>query len=40
MMSVHYPIDKGVAARVGELPREQFLELGEDPTSLASHLIM
>ena len=32
--------DKGVAARVEELLREQLLELGEDPASLAPHLIM
>ena len=31
---------KGVAARVEELLREQLLELGEDPASLAPHLIM
>ena len=40
MMSAHYPTDKGVAARVEELLREQLLELGEDPASLAPHLIM
>ena len=50
-MSAHYPTDKGVAARVEELSagtdrtgevvlREQLLELGEDPASLAPHLIM
>lgn len=39
-MSAHYPTDKGVAARVEELLREQLLELGEDPASLAPHLIM
>ena len=27
MMSAHYPTDKGVAARVEELLREQLLEL-------------
>ena len=40
MMSAHYPTDKGVAARVEELLREQLLELGEDQASLAPHLIM
>ena len=40
MMSAHYPTDKGVAARVEELLREQLLELGEDPASLAPQLIM
>ena len=39
MMSAHYPTDKGVAARVEELLREQLLELGEDPASLAPHLM-
>ena len=39
-MSAHYPTDKGVAARVEELLREQLLELGEDPASPAPHLIM
>lgn len=40
MMSAHYPTDKGVAARVEELLREQLLELGEDPANLAPHLIL
>ena len=40
IMSAHYPTDKGVAARVEELLREQLLELGEDPATLAPHLIM
>ena len=39
-MSAHYPTDKGVAARVEELLREQLLELGEAPATLAPHLIM
>ena len=29
MMSAHYPTDKGVAARVEELLREQLLELAK-----------
>ena len=32
--------DNGVARRVEELLREQLLELGEDPDTLAPHLIM
>lgn len=39
-MSAPYPTDKGVAARVEELLREQLLELGEDPQALQPHLIM
>ena len=39
-MSATYPTDKGVAARVEELLREQLLDLGEDPETLAPHLIM
>ena len=39
-MSAPYPTDKGVAARVEELLREQLLELGEDPQTLQPHLIM
>ena len=39
-MSAAYPTDKGVAARVEELLREQLLDLGEAPETLAPHLIM
>lgn len=39
-MSAPYPTDKGVAARVEELLREELLELGEDPQTLQPHLIM
>ena len=39
-MTASLPTDKGVAARVEELLREQLLELGEDPDTLAPHVIM
>ena len=39
-MSTSLPANNGVAARVEELLREQLLELGEDPDTLAPHLIM
>ncbi len=38
-MSASYHADKGVAARVEELLREQLLELGESPETIAPHLI-
>lgn len=39
-MTASLPTDKGVAARVEELLREQLLEQGEDPDTLAPHVIM
>ena len=39
-MSTSLPANNEVAARVEELLREQLLELGEDPDTLAPHLIM
>ncbi len=39
-MTASFSGNNGVAARVEELLREQLLELGEDPDTLAPHLIM